>query len=40
MGLLRTTYLIGGDSKVVKRWDNVKVNGHAEAVLAAVDALP
>ena len=39
MGLVRTTYLIGGDGKVVKRWDNVKVDGHAEAVLAAVDAL-
>jgi peroxiredoxin Q/BCP len=36
MGLVRTTYLIGGDGKVVKRWDNVKVDGHAEAVLAAV----
>ena len=40
MGLVRTTYLIGSDGKVVKRWDNVKVNGHAEAVLAAVHALP
>jgi peroxiredoxin Q/BCP len=39
MGLVRTTYLIGSDGKVAKRWDNVKVNGHAEAVLAAVNAL-
>jgi peroxiredoxin Q/BCP len=39
MGIVRTTYLIGGDGKVVKRFDNVKVNGHAEAVLAAVDTL-
>ena len=39
MGIARTTYLIGGDGKVVQRWDNVKVNGHAEAVLAAVNAL-
>jgi peroxiredoxin Q/BCP len=39
MGLVRTTYLVGGDGKVVKRWDNVKVDGHAEAVLAAVDAI-
>ena len=38
MGLARTTYLIGGDGKVVKRWDNVKVNGHAEAVLDALAA--
>jgi peroxiredoxin Q/BCP len=36
MGLVRTTYLIGSDGKVVKRWDKVKVDGHAEAVLAAL----
>ena len=39
MGLVRTTYLIGGDGKVVQRWDKVKVDGHAEAVLAAVDTI-
>ncbi len=39
MGLMRTTYLIGGDGKVVKRWDNVKVDGHAEAVLAAAEEM-
>ena len=33
MGIVRTTYLIDGDGKVAKRWDNVKVDGHAEAVL-------
>jgi peroxiredoxin Q/BCP len=38
MGIVRTTYLIGGDGKVVKRWDNVKVDGHADAVLEAVQA--
>jgi peroxiredoxin Q/BCP len=38
MGLVRTTYLIGPDGKVVQRWDNVKVNGHAEAVANAVAA--
>jgi peroxiredoxin Q/BCP len=37
LGLVRTTYLIGEDGKVAKRWDNVKVDGHAEAVLAAVN---
>jgi thioredoxin-dependent peroxiredoxin len=36
MGLVRTTYLIDEDGKVAKRWDNVKVDGHAEDVLAAV----
>ena len=39
MGVARTTYLIGPDGKVVKRWDGVKVDGHAEEVLAAVQSL-
>ena len=39
MGVARTTYLIGLDGKVVKRWDGVKVDGHAEEVLAAVEEL-
>ena len=33
MGLSRTTYLIGADGQVVKRWDKVKVNAHADEVL-------
>jgi len=37
MGIVRTTYLIGPDGKVQKRWDNVKVDGHTDEVL---DALP
>jgi peroxiredoxin Q/BCP len=39
MGVARTTYVIGADGKVVKRWDGVKVDGHAEEVLALVDSL-
>ena len=39
MGNVRTTFLIGADGKVAKRWDNVKVDGHAEDVLAAVQQL-
>ncbi|HKY23101.1 MAG TPA: thioredoxin-dependent thiol peroxidase [Vicinamibacterales bacterium] len=35
MGNVRTTYLIDRDGRVAKRWDNVKVDGHAEAVLEA-----
>jgi peroxiredoxin Q/BCP len=33
MGVARTTYLIGADGKVIKRWDNVKVPGHVEDVM-------
>jgi len=39
MGIVRTTNLIGPDGKVAKRWDNVKVDGHAEEVLRAVQEL-
>jgi peroxiredoxin Q/BCP len=38
MGIVRTTYLIGPDGVVKRRWDNVKVDGHAEEVLGAVGA--
>ena len=34
-GILRTTVLIGADGRIIKVWRNVKVDGHAEAVLAA-----
>lgn len=36
MGIVRTTYLIGPDGKVVQRWDSVKVDGHAEEVADAL----
>jgi len=36
MGVARLTYLIGADGTVVKRWDGVKVDGHAADVLAAL----
>jgi peroxiredoxin Q/BCP len=39
MGIVRTTYLIDATAKVRQRWDNVTVDGHAEAVMAAVDEL-
>ena len=35
-GIARTTYLIDPGGKVARRWDNVKVDGHAEEVLEAV----
>jgi peroxiredoxin Q/BCP len=37
--MLRTTYLIGPDGKVARRWDRVKTPGHAAKVLAAAKAL-
>ena len=37
MGIVRTTYLIGPDGKVKRRWDKVNVDGHAQEVLAAVE---
>jgi peroxiredoxin Q/BCP len=39
MGIARTTYLIGADGKVAKRWDNVKPDGHAEVVLNEIGLL-
>jgi peroxiredoxin Q/BCP len=38
-GVVRTTYLINADGKVARRWEKVKVPGHAEEVLEAVKAL-
>ncbi len=39
MGNVRTTYLIDRQGKVFRRWDNVKVDGHAQAVLEAIDEM-
>ncbi|MCC7242110.1 MAG: thioredoxin-dependent thiol peroxidase [Acidobacteria bacterium] len=39
MGVARITYLIGADGKVVRRWDDVKVAGHADEVLGVVNGL-
>jgi peroxiredoxin Q/BCP len=39
MGVARMTYLIGPDGTVARRWDNVKVDGHAADVLRAVEEL-
>jgi len=35
-GVLRTTVLVGDDGRVVNIWRNVKVDGHADAVLEYV----
>jgi len=36
MGIVRTTYLIGPDGKVSHVFPRVKVDGHAQEVLAAL----
>jgi thioredoxin-dependent peroxiredoxin len=39
MGIKRTTVLIDRDGRIAQVWENVKVPGHAEAVLEAAKAL-
>jgi peroxiredoxin Q/BCP len=39
MGIVRSTVLVDAKGKVAKHWPNVKVAGHAEDVLKAVQAL-
>ena len=37
-GIARTTFLIDGEGKIAKVFENVKPDGHAEEVLAAFKA--
>ncbi len=39
MGIERATFLVDADGKIAKVWRKVKVKGHVEEVLAAVQAL-
>jgi peroxiredoxin Q/BCP len=39
LGIERSTFLIDAKGVLRHEWRKVKVNGHAEAVLAAVKAL-
>ena len=39
LGISRTTVLIGADGRIVKIWRNVRVDGHADEVLAAAQRL-
>lgn len=39
MGVIRTTVLIDRTGAIVRVWPKVRVDGHAEAVLAAAQAL-
>jgi len=38
LGVVRSTFLIGPDHRLVAEWRGVKVAGHAEAVLEALKA--
>ena len=38
LGVLRTTVLIGKDGRILRIWRHVKVDGHADEVLAAAQA--
>ncbi len=39
MGIQRSTFLIDADGKIAKVWKRVKVDGHDQQVLDALDAL-
>jgi peroxiredoxin Q/BCP len=39
MGITRATFLIAPDGRIARAWPKVKVDGHAEEVLAAAQAL-
>jgi peroxiredoxin Q/BCP len=39
MGIERATFLIDADGTIQRVWPKVKVKGHAQAVLEAVQAL-
>ena len=37
MGIERSTFLIGSNGKLIEEWRKVKVKGHVEEVLSALD---
>ena len=38
IGIARTTFVLSPDGKIAKTFENVKPDGHAEEVLAAIAA--
>ena len=38
LGVVRSTFLVSPDSRIVREWRGVKVPGHAQAVLEALQA--
>ena len=39
LGILRTTVLVDANGRIARIWRNVRVDGHADAVLEAARAL-
>ena len=39
MGMVRTTFLIDAEGRIARRWDKVRVKGHAQEVLEAARSL-
>jgi peroxiredoxin Q/BCP len=39
MGVVRTTFLIDPNGKIIKIWENVKVKDHAKEVLKTLKTL-
>ena len=39
IGIVRSTFVISPEGDILKHWDKVKVDGHAEEVLDFVKAL-
>ena len=39
MGIVRSTFVISPNGEILKHWDNVKVDGHADEVLEFVNGL-
>ena len=39
MGIVRSTFLIDPNGKIVKIWDNVKVKDHAKEVLDTLKSI-
>lgn len=38
-GIIRSTFLVGADGSILKEWRKVKVKGHVDEVIAAIDEL-
>ena len=39
MGIVRTTFLIDPNGKIIKIWDNVKVKDHAKEVIDTLKSI-